>query len=245
MADNPRRSPVRRLRPVRVPTPGLRARVDEVDGDLVNVSATGALVRTDRELPVGSTEPVILDLVAKRIRLRGRVVRCVPATIDLPGGATLRRQAYAIAVVFLESDAPKAVADLCGGRVALEELQYGILFVGEEMPLNDLIRRTLVDAGYDVHVAHDVTSARTRAQETHPDLVIVDIKQARERSWWGVLEAFAADPAFGELVVLFEPVSLTPDRRRYLAEKDVRFLVLPFTPEELLAAVERALRGSG
>jgi CheY-like chemotaxis protein len=238
-------TPPRPLRSVRVPTPGLRARFADQEGDLVNMSVSGALVRLPREVRAGTTAPVVLDLDARRIRLEARVVRSVPVAADRDPSA---RPIFAVGIVFLDpaSAASKAVVELCGGRVALEELAYGILFLAEETALNQLIERTLRDAGYSIHVVRDPRQALGSARETQSDLLIIDLKQNKESAAWWVLDAVGTDPAMEgkSLLALVEATSLTADRRHQLAEQRVRLLLFPFTPEELLAAVERALRES-
>lgn len=246
MPPEPRIPPPRPLRSARVPTPGLRARFGTADGDLINVSVSGALIRTDHEVPLGSKGPVTLDLDGRRITLEGRVVRSV--AIDSHGHASPGRSVYAVGVMFLDPAASttKAVTELCGGRVALEELAYGILLLGEESPINELIRQSLVDAGYNTHVVRDARKALRSAKETEADLVIVDLKTDREPTSWWVLEAFAADPAVGgkSILALVDASSLPQERRQQLAQQRVRLLLFPFTPEELLTIVERALRES-
>lgn len=240
-----RRVPPRLTRSVRVPTPGVYARVDYVDGELVNVSATGALVRMNRDLPVGGKCPVILDVEVRRIDLSGRVVRCQATGIELPGGAVLKRPVYALGVIFtyVSAAAMQGIVQLCGGGLSVEELPYRILVVGDDVKLNGVVSSTLTDAGSLVRVVTDARRVLSAAKESPTDAVIADLRLEREPSMWWVLEVLETDPATAgtPLAVLAESASLTPDRRRYLAERRVRLLTQPFTPEELVSVLRGAL----
>lgn len=86
--------------------------------------------------------------------------------------------------------------------------------------------------------------ALSTAKDVGADAVILNLRFDRETSIWWVVEALAADPSTRTipLIVCIDPSALQPDRRRYLAERRARLLLLPFTPEELLNVLERALR---
>ncbi len=246
MMDSGRRVSPRLTRAVRVPTPGVRARVNAATGDLLNVSATGALVRLPRELPVGSSWPVILDLDARRIDLSGRVVRCERLTIALPGGGVLERPAYVTAVMFTHASASavQGVAQLCGGAIAIEELPFRVLVVSDDKRINADVGGSLAGAGYQARLVTDAREALAAAQQCHADAAIVNLRLNREPSMWWVLEVLESDPATAgiPLVALAEPASLKPDRRQYLVERRVRLLPLPVSTDDLLALLARTLR---
>lgn len=248
--DGPsRRPPPRITRSVRVPTPGLRARVNSVTGDLINVSATGALIRASRTLSVGSEWPVTLDLEARRIDLSGRVVRCQAMAVELPGGAVLTGRLHALGVLFtsVSSAAMQAIVQLCGGTLSVEELPYRILVVSDDAVSNAGMSQTLIDFGYQVRPVTDARQVLDAAKESRADAVLIDLAWRGEPSMWWVFEVLKTDPATARipLVALTEADALKPDRARYLAERRVRVLTQPTARDTLQSVLQDALREAG
>jgi hypothetical protein len=111
---------VMRERAVRVPIEGVSLRIAAASGHLVNISATGALVRATEPLAPNLEYPIYLDLATDRVQLTGRVIRSGTA----PSEKGLRdREAYLVAVRFtvLPPTARVAVARLCGAAFTLSE----------------------------------------------------------------------------------------------------------------------------
>ena len=109
-----------RERAVRVPVEGVSLRIAAASGHLVNISATGALVRATEPLAPNLEYPIYLDLPADRVQLTGRVIRSGGA----PSNEDLRsREDYLVAVRFtvLPPAARIAVARLCGAAFTLRE----------------------------------------------------------------------------------------------------------------------------
>jgi len=96
-----------RSRKIRVPAAGVKVRLGSGQGDLLNVSLSGALIRLDQELPVGSTWP--LHMCSAKVECR--IVRCAkePALSGAPGP-----QQWMVAVVYgnLSTEATKLVREL-------------------------------------------------------------------------------------------------------------------------------------
>jgi len=94
-------------------------RIAAATGHLVNISATGALVRATEPLTRNFEYPIYLDLPADRVQLTGRVVRSSPAAND----DQLLRQDYLVGVRFtvLPPTARAAVARLCGDAFTRRE----------------------------------------------------------------------------------------------------------------------------
>jgi hypothetical protein len=67
-----------------------RVRLGATDGILLNLSATGALVRIPIRLAIGIETPLAIDANERPVRLRCRVVRCADATVTFeePGALT-------------------------------------------------------------------------------------------------------------------------------------------------------------
>ena len=83
-------------------------------GRLVNVSATGALVRVSAPFQLGRTCPLLLNIPESPVALTVRVVRAVPesASTARPG----HNASYLVGVRFTEfpSSAKHAIGKLCG-----------------------------------------------------------------------------------------------------------------------------------
>jgi PilZ domain len=111
-----------RPRPRRLDMPGVRVQFGHAVADLVDLSRTGVSIRTNSTSRPGSEWPLVLEISAPPVRLTGRVVRCVPADVSLPGGAALRGQ-YALSITFVNpSDEAQAVLEeVCGTEVETGE----------------------------------------------------------------------------------------------------------------------------
>ena len=109
-----------RERAVRVPIEGVSLRIAAASGHLVNISATGALLRATEPLAPNLEYPIYLDLPADRVQLTGRVIRSGAS----PSDEELRdREDYLVAVRFtvVPPSARIAVARLCGAAFTLRE----------------------------------------------------------------------------------------------------------------------------
>lgn len=245
MTDATRPAAPRLRRSARVPTPGARARIDYVSGDLINVSATGALIRAGRTLDVGTEWAVTLDLELRRISLSGRVVRCDPVTVELPGGAVLKRAAFSLGVVFttVSSDAMQSIIQLCGGTLTVEELPHRVLVVDDDPVLAGSITQLLTERGYQVRSVSDARQVLVAAKASRADAVLIHLSKVRESSMWWALETLQSDPATASIpvVVLTGPQLVEGDHARYLGERNVRIVTTP-SADALNSAVEEALQ---
>jgi PilZ domain-containing protein len=108
-----------RERAVRVPIEGVSLRIAAAAGHLVNISATGALVRATEPLTPNFEYPIYLDLPADRVHLTGRVMRSTSAR----GEELINREDYLVAVRFtaVPPAARVAVARLCGNAFTQRE----------------------------------------------------------------------------------------------------------------------------
>ena len=112
----------RRPRPRRVAIAGARVQVASTVADLMNVSRTAVLLRLGSALRPGSEWPLVLELPEAPVRLVGRVVRCEPMEVSLPGGTALHGQ-YALALTFVNPspEAQTALDQICGTAVEADE----------------------------------------------------------------------------------------------------------------------------
>jgi hypothetical protein len=101
-----------RERAVRVPVEGVQLRIAAATGRLVNISASGALVRATEPLTPNFEYPIYLDL-PDRVQLTGKVMRSSAAPTE---EHILTREDYLVAVRFtvMPPTARAAVARLCG-----------------------------------------------------------------------------------------------------------------------------------
>jgi PilZ domain-containing protein len=76
-----------------------RVRLGRTDGVLLNLSATGALVRVPTRLAVDTDVSFAISADDRPVNLRCRVVRCTETPVNLPG-ATWRHTEFDTAVVF-------------------------------------------------------------------------------------------------------------------------------------------------
>jgi hypothetical protein len=109
-----------RERAVRVPVEGVPLRIAAASGHLVNISATGALVRATEPLTSNFEYPIYLDLPTDRVQLTGRVMR---SSVAPSGEHLIDRESYLVAVRFtaLPPNAGIAVARLCGAAFTQRE----------------------------------------------------------------------------------------------------------------------------
>jgi CheY-like chemotaxis protein len=221
---------------------GIRARVTTATGDVLNVSATGALVRLLREITVGTHGPIVLDPEARRIEVSGRVVRCERTTIELAGGAILKQASYTVGIVFTQASgaAMQGIAQLCGGALSIEQAPYRVLVVSDDAALGASIGEALIGAGYRARLVTDARGAIGAAKESSADIAVVDL---RESSMWRVLDVLESDPATARIHVLaLTGPALNAEDQRYLAGKRVQVIAQPFVAKDLLLQLAQALR---
>jgi len=109
-------------RAARVPTLDVETRLGSEFGRLMNVSATGALVRTRAPFQTGRQCRLSIHLLDASPTLIVRVVRSQDVAINLPG-ATSQLREYLVGVTFTEvaPAAKDAVESLCGPAFAQTE----------------------------------------------------------------------------------------------------------------------------
>lgn len=105
------------------------------------------------------------------------------------------------------------------------------------------LTEALSSAGYQIRLVTEPKGTILAAKESRADLAVVDLRQSREESLWWVVEMLESDPVTAKvpLVALAESAALEPERRRYLAERDVHVLPHLFAPRDLLSLVGERL----
>ena len=95
----------------RIPVAGARAQLASTLADVVNVSLTGALIRTSSQQRLGAEWPLILELSDRPIRLTARIVRC--ELEEMPRRDRRRQYALGVAFVNLSSEAQAVLDQVC------------------------------------------------------------------------------------------------------------------------------------
>jgi|SRR5450759_2007632 hypothetical protein len=113
------------LRSVRVRTAPIQVGIAGGFGRLMNISATGALVRVRQTLAsvheclprrTSFTGPMVIYVKPDPVELRVRVVRSTAMSVQLPGATVVKSEECAVALVFtdLSPTAQAVVKRLCG-----------------------------------------------------------------------------------------------------------------------------------
>ena len=120
-------------------------------------------------------------------------------------------------------------------------MTHKLLVVDDAPDLVLLCRINLERAGYEVLSAGDGREALTAIRAKHPDLVLLDLMMP-EVDGWEVLAVLRADPLTKDLpVVLLTAKAHDSDQLAAWQAGATDYIVKPFTPESLVAAVRDAL----
>jgi DNA-binding response OmpR family regulator len=114
-----------------------------------------------------------------------------------------------------------------------------ILVVDDEEDVQILIRRILVDAGYEVDSAGDGEAALERIEERRPDLVVLDLMMPG-LDGWGVLQSLRKRPDPPPVVV----VTALADYQAFtrgVREGAAAYVCKPFHFAELVATCQKVL----
>jgi DNA-binding response OmpR family regulator len=113
-----------------------------------------------------------------------------------------------------------------------------VLIVEDEKPINDLIRMSLIDAGYECVCAFDGMAAADLIEQQRFDLALLDI-MLPEVNGYELLEYIRP---LGIPVIFLTAKTSVSDRVRGLKLGADDYLAKPFEIVELLARVETVLR---
>jgi DNA-binding response OmpR family regulator len=116
-----------------------------------------------------------------------------------------------------------------------------VLIVDDEADVRRSMSEVLQTSGFSVVEAEDGAVAFGLLRENHYGAILLDI-------WMPKLDGVSLIEALGELppVIVHSAFSLSSQERARLGDKVVEYLRKPVSPQQLLRAVEGALRsGSG
>jgi two-component system chemotaxis response regulator CheY len=150
-------------------------------------------------------------------------VGAVPIAPDLPGadGAGL----------------PEPDQDQARG----EAMAKRILTIDDSKTIRDMLRMTLVDAGYDVLQAVDGEDGVGVMDRETVDLVITDINMPKMNGY-EVVRHLRANPALKGLPILVLTTESDSDKKNLAREAGATgWMVKPFDPERLVATVKKVI----
>jgi CheY-like chemotaxis protein len=245
MGRSRNRTSPRAWRPVRTPIQGLRAQLGNLECTVANLSTTGARLQSRREVAIGREAQLTLELTPHSMSTRVRIMRCDPVDVALPGEAVWRRQDYALGVMFLDPspDLTAAVRSLTKQTVGIEHSEPRILVLGKDDDVSHLIERALTDAEYKPRVLTHLRYALSTAKRIGAKAVVVNLEIDPEFSARAVVDTIRSDPATAHLPIILcaRQAWLQSTHRGYIDDKRLRLLLVPFTPEELVMTLDRAL----
>ncbi len=117
-----------------------------------------------------------------------------------------------------------------------------ILVADDEPQVLDVVARILDGAGHHVLTAIDGNEALRRVYETHPDLVLLDIRMPH-KDGTTVAQQMRDDPRTREIPVVFLTGLIRASEADHRGGHHL-FLAKPFVARELLEIVERATADS-
>jgi two-component system response regulator GlrR len=120
---------------------------------------------------------------------------------------------------------------------------YRVLLVDDDPEIHTLVSVWLERAGYRVDSARSGSDARARIEVTRPDVIITDLKMDGMSGIDLLAEVHRDNPLLP--VILLSGQAQIPDAVRATHMGSSAFLVKPAREEDVLAAVQRALRLGG
>lgn len=117
-----------------------------------------------------------------------------------------------------------------------------VLLVDDEPVLRSALRQYLEFAGHAVDEAYDGDDALARAQRDRPDVVVSDVLMPR-RDGMSLCRAMRANPALSRVPFLFITARGSPPELAGEIEQIADGCVVkPFEPDQLLQAIEHAVK---
>ena len=233
----------RATRPARFHTPGLRGRLGDIDCAVSNLSPTGALLLMGHEISLDTVWPLRIELPAGAVSVNCDVVRCESMEVQMPG-AVWRSKDSAVGVVFKDvaPSASQAIRQFCKTTIAIEEAAPRVLIVGGDPELSKLISRTLAEAEYVPRIITEEREAPQVAKKIGAKIAVINLRTGRAMfDVIGLLRQHTGSKSI-PIIACAEIGLLSERQRSHLSEYRVRLLGLPLTPEDLVNAVDRALR---
>lgn len=114
-----------------------------------------------------------------------------------------------------------------------------VLAIDDSRTIREMLRETLVNAGFDVHLAVDGQDGLDKLQSVQPHVIITDINMPR-LDGFGVIEAVRAGTAYSALPILVLTTESAPDLKdRARRSGATGWIVKPFDDTKLVSAIRR------
>jgi DNA-binding response OmpR family regulator len=127
----------------------------------------------------------------------------------------------------------------------MDKDKISILCIEDEAEMIDLIRLILGRRGYEVRGASGGRQGLELMRQERPDLVLLDLMMA-DMDGWEVYQRMKNDAALNDIpviVVTAKAQSIDRVLGLHIAKVD-DYITKPFSPQELLTAVEKVLKKS-
>lgn len=114
-----------------------------------------------------------------------------------------------------------------------------ILAIDDSRTIREMLRQTLTNGGFEVHVAEDGVDGLEKLPDVLPDVVITDINMPR-MDGFGVIEAIRAASEFAGMPILVlttESAQELKDRARNSGATG--WIVKPFDDSKLIGTIRR------
>lgn len=116
-----------------------------------------------------------------------------------------------------------------------------ILIAEDEPDIRQLVSITLTFGGYDVVTTSDGAEAVEQAQQTQPDLILLDVRMPK-MTGYEACAALKEDPATADIPVVFLSAKGQEDEvRGGMKVGAVDYILKPFAPDELIRRVGELL----
>ena len=156
-----------------------------------------------------------------------------------------RQQDFALGVHFLDHHHELAAAiRSLAKQTGIEHSQARVLVLGKDDDVSRLVDKALSDAEYKPRVLTHPRYAVSTAKRIGAKAVVVNLEIDPQFSARSVLDTLRADPATAAMpIILCARAGRGCSRHTsdYIDDKRLRLLLVPFTPEELVATVDRAI----
>jgi CheY-like chemotaxis protein len=239
MGKRAERPTARVFRPARTPVPGIGAKLGDLVCTVTNLSSSGAMLRSRFEMLVGRELTLVLDL-PNPVITEVRVARCEPIDVALPG-AVWRQHDFALGVHFLKHhDELAAAIRSLAKQAGIEHSQARVLVLAKDDEVSRLVEKALSDAEYTPRVLTHSRYAVSTAKRIGAKAIVVHLDIDPQSSASSVLDTLRADPVTAAMPIILcvQQASL---HQHDISDRGLRVLLVPFTPEELVAAVDRAI----
>lgn len=226
---------------------GIRAKLGSIECTVANLSSTGAMLRSRLDVPIGREMGLLFELPTP-VATKVRVVRCEPVDVALPAAAVWRRQEFALGVHFVGQNHQLAGAiRSLAKQTGMEHSQARVLVLGKDDDVSRLVDSALSDADYKPRVLTHPRYAVSTAKRIGAKAIVVNLEMDQQFSARGLLDTLRADPTTAAMPIILcaRQAWLQPTHKNYINDRRLRLLLVPFTPEELVATVDRAIEELG